>query len=629
MSELPAFLRLLFGYEEGLPLTFTQLFFWGFFVVVLAGFAVVHKRIAVRNAWLFVASLFFYYKTSGLFVLILLFSTVSDFTIAHLIHRATSLSHKRLWLALSVSINLLLLGYFKYAHFLVENINRAFGTHYVEINWFAQWGNGLFGTSHVVDRILLPVGISFFTFQAISYAVDVYRDEIKPVRGILDFGFFVSFFPQLVAGPIVRAAAFIPQVLAPYQLSRRDFGLAVFWILNGLVKKVVIGDHIALNFIDRVFNDPMRYSGFECMMALFAYSLQVYADFSGYTDIAIGVALLMGFKLATNFNSPYKAVHVGEFWKRWHMSLSTWLRDYLYIPLGGNRGASLGTWICLGLLVGVAVLLSGAFWLVPLALAVVALGVLLARWIPGFNNWTTTNANLMITMLLGGLWHGASWMFVIWGGLNGLALVFYNAHLHHLHAHLVPQPDAGGGEQHPAPDRIRIHAVGDPRRADRFQERVRTDARGLRDPLVADQLQTKLPGTLRRSALVGDGTCLYRRGVHDVPVRGGGERAVHLFPVLSAGPPVAQPRPPVALQRSPLFAGCACFAFTTTVQHQHPNNTGLRARETPPPVAARKPPGAKATKERRNAPPTEPSPHQGCPGHRTGAHPSSREPGAP
>ncbi len=427
MSELPAFLRLLFGYEEGLPLTFTQLFFWGFFVVVLAGFAVVHKRIAVRNAWLFVASLFFYYKTSGLFVLILLFSTVSDFTIAHLIHRATSLSHKRLWLALSVSINLLLLGYFKYAHFLVENINRAFGTHYVEINWFAQWGNGLFGTSHVVDRILLPVGISFFTFQAISYAVDVYRDEIKPVRGILDFGFFVSFFPQLVAGPIVRAAAFIPQVLAPYQLSRRDFGLAVFWILNGLVKKVVIGDHIALNFIDRVFNDPMRYSGFECMMALFAYSLQVYADFSGYTDIAIGVALLMGFKLATNFNSPYKAVHVGEFWKRWHMSLSTWLRDYLYIPLGGNRGASLGTWICLGLLVGVAVLLSGAFWLVPLALAVVALGVLLARWIPGFNNWTTTNANLMITMLLGGLWHGASWMFVIWGGLNGLALVFYKA----------------------------------------------------------------------------------------------------------------------------------------------------------------------------------------------------------
>ena len=427
MSAFTAFLHDLFLYTEGHPLTFTQLFFWGFFLVVLAGFALAHKRIAVRNAWLFVASLFFYYKTSGLFVLILLFSTLSDYGIAHMIHRSHSSLARKLWLALSVMVNLSLLCYFKYAHFLVENINRAFGTHYIEVNWFAQFANGLFGTSHVVDRILLPVGISFFTFPAISYAVDVYRGQLRPVRGILDFGFFVSFFPQLVAGPIVRAAAFIPQVLAPYQLSRRDFGLAVFWILNGLVKKVVIGDHIAINFIDRVFDDPVRFSGFECLMALFAYSLQVYADFSGYTDIAIGVALLMGFKLATNFNSPYKAVHVGEFWKRWHMSLSTWLRDYLYIPLGGNRGASIGTWVCLTVLLAVAVLLSGAFWLVPLAFAVVALGVLLARWFPGFDNWTATNLNLMITMLLGGLWHGASWMFVIWGGLNGLALVLYKA----------------------------------------------------------------------------------------------------------------------------------------------------------------------------------------------------------
>ena len=427
MSDLQAFFGSLFSYKEGLPLTFTQLFFWGFFLVVLAGFALTHKRIAVRNAWLFFVSLFFYYKTSGLFVLILLFSTVSDYSIALMIHGATSPVRKRLWLALSVSVNLSLLCYFKYAHFLIENINRALGTHYVEVNWFAQWSNGLFGTSHMVDRILLPVGISFFTFQAISYAVDVYRDHIRPVRSILDFGFFVSFFPQLVAGPIVLAADFIPQVLAPYQLSRRDFGHAVFWILNGLMKKVVIGDYIALNFIDRVFDDPVRYSGFECLMALFAYSLQVYADFSGYTDIAIGVALLMGFKLATNFNSPYKAAHVGEFWKRWHMSLSTWLRDYLYIPLGGNRGATLGTWICAGLLLLVAVLLSGAFWLVPLAFSIVAACVVLVRYVPNMKEGITTNINLMMTMLLGGLWHGASWMFVIWGGLNGLALVFYKA----------------------------------------------------------------------------------------------------------------------------------------------------------------------------------------------------------
>ncbi len=425
MSDLSGFFRLLFSYEEGLPLTFTQRFFWGFFVVVMTGFALVHKQRVMRSAWLFLVSLFFYYKTSGLFVLILLFSTVSDYSIALMIHRATGLTAKRLWLSLSVTVNLGLLCYFKYAHFLTENINLAFGTHFVEVNYFAQWSNGLFGTSHIVDRILLPVGISFFTFQAISYAVDVYRDHIKPVRNILDFGFFVSFFPQLVAGPIVRAADFIPQLLAPYHLSRRDFGLAVFWILNGLVKKVVIGDYIALNFIDRVFDDPVRYSGFECVMALFAYSLQVYADFSGYTDIAIGVALLMGFKLATNFNSPYKAAHVGEFWKRWHMSLSTWLRDYLYIPLGGNRGATFGTWVCLGILVVVAVLLNKAFWLVPLVFSVVAACVVLVRYFPKFKEGITTNINLMMTMLLGGLWHGASSMFIIWGGLNGLALVFY------------------------------------------------------------------------------------------------------------------------------------------------------------------------------------------------------------
>jgi alginate O-acetyltransferase complex protein AlgI len=425
MSGVSDIRNMLFSYSEGLPLTFTQLFFWGFFLVVLLGFALTHKRRALRNAWLFFASLFFYYKTSGLFVLILLFSTVSDYSIALMIHSATSLTRKRLWLALSVSVNLSLLCYFKYAHFFIENINNALGTHYIEVNWFALWSNEVFGSAHIVDRILLPVGISFFTFQAISYSVDVYRDHVKPVRSILDFGFFVSFFPQLVAGPIVRAADFIPQLLAPYNLARRDFGLAVFWILNGLVKKVVIGDYIALNFIDRVFDDPVRYSGFECVMALFAYSLQVYADFSGYTDIAIGVALLMGFRLATNFNSPYKAAHVGEFWKRWHMSLSSWLRDYLYIPLGGNRGATFGTWICLAMLVMVAVLLSGAFWLVPLAFSIVAACVVLVRYFPKMKEGITTNINLMMTMLLGGLWHGASWMFVIWGGLNGIALVFY------------------------------------------------------------------------------------------------------------------------------------------------------------------------------------------------------------
>jgi D-alanyl-lipoteichoic acid acyltransferase DltB (MBOAT superfamily) len=255
--------------------------------------------------------------------------------------------------------------------------------------------------------------------------VDVYRGELKPVRSVVDFGFYVSFFPQLVAGPIVRASDFIPQIDKPYQLSRVQFGIALFWILNGLMKKMIIGDYIAVNFIDRVFADPLRFSGFETMMALFGYSLQVYADFSGYTDVAIGVALLMGFTLTMNFNSPYKARNVGEFWKRWHMSLSTWLRDYLYIPMGGNRSASLFSWIMLTIIGAAFILLTGWWWLPAVYLSIVALVVVLQRFSPSMHGIITTNTNLMITMLVGGLWHGASWMFVIWGGLNGLGLVVY------------------------------------------------------------------------------------------------------------------------------------------------------------------------------------------------------------
>ena len=169
-----------------------------------------------------------------------------------------------------------------------------------------------------------------------SYALDVYRGDVKPVRSLVDFGFYVSFFPQLVAGPIVRAAEFIPQLYKKYNLTSYEFGLAFFWILKGLIKKMLIGDYLAVNLIDRVFANPASYSGFENLAALYGYSLQVYCDFSGYTDIAIGVALLMGFYLPKNFNSPYKAKNTGEFWRRWHISLSTWLKDYLYIPMGGS-----------------------------------------------------------------------------------------------------------------------------------------------------------------------------------------------------------------------------------------------------------------------------------------------------
>jgi len=199
----------------------------------------------------------------------------------------------------------------------------------------------------------------------------------------------------------------------------------VFWILNGLLKKMIIGDYIAVNFIDRVFADPLRYSGFENLMALFGYSLQVYADFSGYTDIAIGVALLMGFQLTMNFNSPYKARNVAEFWRRWHMSLSTWLRDYLYIPMGGNRGGSLFSWIMISVIGAALILLTGWWWLPVVYLSMIAAAYVLVQFSPAAHNAITTNLNLMITMLIGGLWHGASWMFVIWGGLNGLGLLAY------------------------------------------------------------------------------------------------------------------------------------------------------------------------------------------------------------
>ena len=418
-------LKSIFIYNNTEPLMFTGFFFWAFFGVVLLAYSVVHKKRGLRNAFLFFASLFFYYKTSGLFVSILLFSTLSDYFIGKRIYKTQQKTGKQIWVALSVVINLFVLCYFKYAYFFTDSFNEFFNTNYEVFNHFAQWTNEFTGSHFKVNQILLPVGISFYTFQTISYAVDVYREEIKPVNNILDFGFYVSFFPQLVAGPIVRAADFIPQLYKPYNLTKYNFGLALFWILKGLTKKVIIGDYIAVNFIDRIFDNPTMFTGFENLMALYGYSLQVYADFSGYTDIAIGVALLMGFTLPTNFNSPYKAKNVGEFWKRWHISLSSWLKDYLYIPLGGNRGGSIGTWVALAFIVAFIVLLSGKMIVLYGFVWLALLFTVLAIFIKQFRAWLTTNINLLITMLLGGLWHGASWQFVIWGGLNGLGLVVY------------------------------------------------------------------------------------------------------------------------------------------------------------------------------------------------------------
>lgn len=353
------------------PLLFTQFYFWGFLAVVYTLFALLYdpQRLHLRNVYLMFVSWFFYYKTSGVFLLLLAGLTLTNWLIAERIDTLryeNKHSHMRIWLWISVLIDLAALFYYKYAYFGVDVVNSIFGTHY-----------------SIVDTIILPVGISFYTFQVISYTVDVYRGTIRPVENIWDFAFYVAFFPQLVAGPIVRASEFVPQLYKPFHLSRRWLGIAVFWILNGLVKKIVLSDYLAVNFIDRVFDNPLLFSGFENLFALFAYSMQVYADFSGYTDIAIGVAMLFGFYLPKNFDSPYKSRDPQEFWRRWHQSLSRWLKGYVYIPLGGNR--------------------------------TIAGRPVKKLWAGNFNSF--------LTMLIGGLWHGASWNFVIWGGLNGIGMI--------------------------------------------------------------------------------------------------------------------------------------------------------------------------------------------------------------
>lgn len=420
-------LKNIFLYDPHHPLIFTKFYFWAFFAVVLLGYSFIYKskNISLRTGYLLLLSLFFYYKSSGFFFFILILSTITDYFIGKWVYHSKTKTKQKILIALSLLINLGLLSYFKYAYFFVDSINGLLGTHFEVINYLSLWANGLAGTHFSVNKILLPVGISFYTFQTISYSIDIYRGDLKPVKNIIDFGFYVSFFPQLVAGPIVRAAQFIPQMYKPYQLSRADFGLAIFWIMKGLVKKIFIGDFIAVNFVDRIFGAPLHYTGFENLMALFGYSLQVYVDFSGYTDMAIGVALLLGFSLPKNFNSPYKAQNVGDFWKRWHISLSTWLKDYLYIPMGGNRSGSTFSYISLTLILAFIVLLAGTPWLALIFIGISAVSILLARRFPKFKKGINTNINLMLTMLIGGLWHGASWQFVIWGGLNGLGLVVY------------------------------------------------------------------------------------------------------------------------------------------------------------------------------------------------------------
>ncbi|HRY83991.1 MAG TPA: MBOAT family O-acyltransferase [Candidatus Cloacimonadota bacterium] len=352
------FLNIL-AYNPKQPLLFNSSFFLFFFLVIMIFYPLLAGRIKTRTWYLMLFSLYFYYKTSGVFVLLLLVTSGVNFLLGAQIHRSSTPTGRKLLMWLSVLWNLGSLGYYKYSNFLIDTINQIAG-----------------GNLPMLD-IFLPVGISFFTFQTMSYTMDIYFRKLEPIKSFKDFVFFVSFFPQLVAGPIVRASWFIPQINKHLNLDKETMAKALTLIFAGLIKKGVIADYISINFVDRVFDSPALFSGLENLIAVYGYGLQIYCDFSGYSDIAIGLAYLMGFELAANFNAPYVASSITDFWHRWHISLSTWLRDYLYIPLGGNRKGKLRQYI-----------------------------------------------NLFITMLLGGLWHGASWNFVFWGALHGLGLMF-------------------------------------------------------------------------------------------------------------------------------------------------------------------------------------------------------------
>ncbi|PTN08803.1 MBOAT family protein [Mangrovibacterium marinum] len=362
----------LLHYNENKPLFYTGIAFWLAFAIILGLYSFFYQKSLLRNSYLLLVSWYVYYQINGAFLSLLLFSCLANYGFGLLIHR---FRRTKLWIIAAVSFNLLVLAYFKYSYFFTESVNHFFGTNYTVFNWLGWLLNQVSSGMADVHSIVLPIGISFYTFQAISYLADLRTNKVAVVKNPVDFCFYLSFFPQLVAGPIVRAASFIPQLYQKYRLSREELSHAVFLILKGLFKKLVIADFLALNLVDRVFDAPGSYSGLENLAAIYSYSVQIYCDFSGYTDIAIGLALLLGYKIPVNFNAPYCARGLTDFWRRWHISLSLWLRDYLYIPLGGNRKSKLRMY-----------------------------------------------SNLLITMLLGGLWHGASWHFIIWGGIHGIGL---------------------------------------------------------------------------------------------------------------------------------------------------------------------------------------------------------------
>lgn len=401
-----------FLYDPKNPLLFNNGFFLYFFGLFMALYYIFRNQFAIRRYIFCFFSLYFFYKASGIFVAFVILSAIVDFILSNAIYRQKSKGGKKALLVLSIIFNLGLLFYFKYTNFFIATANDLLKANFNPLN------------------ILLPVGISFYTFENLSYTIDVYRGEFEPAKKFSDYLLFLSFFPKLVMGPIVRAHDFVPQINKPFVLTNSDFAKGFYLIVSGMFKKLIISDYLTLNFVNFIFDDPARYSGLENLMAVYAYAVVIYCDFSGYSDVAIGIAKWLGFNIPTNFLSPYQSASVTEFWRRWHISLSSWLKDYLYIPLGGNRKASVGTFlfpllffaaIPLGLiqLLGVSIVVAAS----------VSAGILLLFLLPGIlkrdKAGIFTNMNLLVTMLLGGLWHGASWNFIIWGAIHGIGLAIH------------------------------------------------------------------------------------------------------------------------------------------------------------------------------------------------------------
>jgi len=325
----------------------------------------------VARGLLLSASLIFYASWKPEYLILIIASSLVDYAVGGRLFKAKEPQRRKRLLWISVGYNLSVLATFKYFNFFMENLDSLLQ----RLAWVEALTFQGFYLGELRIEFLLPVGISFFTFQSMSYTIDIYRKQLEPIDSYPRYLLYVSFFPQLVAGPIVRARDLLPQLLHRPPLNDQMGGRGFYLIALGLFKKIVIADYLALNLVDRSFSMPTAFSSLEVLMGIYGYALQIYCDFSGYSDIAIGSALLLGFSFPDNFNAPYKSGNLQEFWRRWHISLSSWLRDYLYIPLGGSRNGSVMTY-----------------------------------------------RNLLLTMLLGGLWHGAGWNFIIWGALHGGAL---------------------------------------------------------------------------------------------------------------------------------------------------------------------------------------------------------------